>query len=67
MKDRADAEDAEQPTVDTQMTGLILLAIAVAIISAVTVDLVQTNRGDSIGARILAEDKRRKRAERRFR
>ena len=49
------------------MTGLILLAIAVAIISAVTVDLVQTNRGDSIGARILAEDKRRRRTERRFR
>jgi hypothetical protein len=49
------------------MTGLILLAIAVAIISAVTVDLIRTNRSDSIGARILAEDKRRRRAERHMR
>ena len=49
------------------MIGLILLAVAIAIISAVTVDLIRTNRSDSIGAQILAEDKRRRRTERRFR
>jgi hypothetical protein len=49
------------------MIGLILLAVAVAIVSAVTIDLVQNSRSDSIGARILAEDRRRRRAERRFR
>jgi hypothetical protein len=49
------------------MFGLILLAVAVAIISAVTIDLIQTSRSDSIGARILAEDRRRRRAERRLR
>jgi hypothetical protein len=49
------------------MTALILLAIAVVLISAVTHDLIRTNRSDTIGARIVAEEKERRRAERRFR
>lgn len=43
------------------MTGLILLALAVALISAVTVDLIRTQGSDQIGARIVAEEKERRR------
>jgi hypothetical protein len=35
------------------MLGLILLVIAIAVVSAVTLDLIRSTRSDSIGARIL--------------
>jgi hypothetical protein len=47
------------------MTGLILLAIAVAIISAVTVDLMRPSRPEAIKACSDAErEERRRRAQR---
>ena len=50
---------------ETDMFGLILLAIAAALIFSVTIDLIRTQRGDQLGARIVAEEKeRRRRAQR---
>ena len=49
------------------MAALILLAIAIVLISAVTHDLFRTSRSDTIGTRILAEEKERQRAARRLR
>jgi hypothetical protein len=54
------------PTVETDMTGLILLAIAVAIISAVTLDLIRPHRDDARRAVIAAHDEERRRRAQRY-
>ena len=41
------------------MTALILLAIAVALVLAVTVDLTPARRDDALGARVAGDDKKR--------
>ena len=48
------------------MTGLILLAIAVAIISAVTLDLIRPHRDDARRAVIAADDEERRRRAQRY-
>ena len=54
------------PKVETEMTGLFLLAIAVAIISAVTVDLMRPHRDDARRAVVAAHDEERRRRAQRY-